>query len=260
MCLTASREPAAIGQCGCLDAYLICATPRTGSSLLCGLLASTGVAGNPESYFRQQDEPSWAARWGISEPDGTFEYARYLQRALAAGRSENGVFGARVMWGTLDEIVDKLGTVFPDLARRDLDLLNRAFGQLKFVYLRRRDVVAQAVSWLRAEQTQVWVARRDQPRGEPHFEFDRLREMHRIIDNDNAAWQTWFTAVGAEPHRVTYEDLDRDPVGVTRRVLDFLGLELPAGRTVQVRHRRLSDRLNAEWVERYIEREAGGST
>lgn len=218
------------------------------------------MAGNPESYFRRQDEQSWAARWGISDSDGTFEYALYLQRALAAGRSANGVFGARVMWGTLDEIVDKLGTVFPELARRDIDLLNRAFGQSEFVYLRRRDVVAQAVSWLRAEQTQVWVARRDEPQGEPRFEFDRLREMRRIIDNDNAAWETWFTVVGAEPHRVTYGDLDRDPVGVTRRVLDFLGLELPPGRTVQVRHRRLSDRLNAEWVERYIERDAGGST
>ena len=106
-------RPAAIGQCGCLDAYLICATPRTGSSLLCGLLASTGVAGNPESYFRQQDEPSWAAQWGISGTDGTFDYALYLQTALAAGRSENGVFGARVMWGTLDEIIDKLGTLYP---------------------------------------------------------------------------------------------------------------------------------------------------
>jgi trehalose 2-sulfotransferase len=250
----ARRQPAAIGQCGCLDAYLICATPRTGSSLLCGLLASTGVAGNPESYFRQQDEQSWAARWGISDSDGRVEYALYLQSALAAGRSENGVFGARVMWGTLDEIVDKLETVYPDLARRDIDLLNRAFGQLKFIYLQRRDVVAQAVSWLRAEQTQVWVAQRDEPQGEPHFEFDRLREMRGIIENHNAAWQTWFTAVGVEPHRVTYEDLDRDPVGMTRRVLDFLGLELPAGRTVQVRHCRLRDRLNAEWVERYIER------
>jgi LPS sulfotransferase NodH len=224
------------------------------------LLASTGVAGNPESYFRRQDEPSWATRWGISDSDGTFEYALYLQSALAAGRSENGVFGARVMWGTLDEIVDKLGTVYPDLARRDIALLHRAFGQLKFIYLQRRDVVAQAVSWLRAEQTQVWVAQRDEPRGEPHFEFDRLREMRRIIDNHNAAWESWFTAVGAEPHRVTYEDLDRDPVGVTLRVLDFQGLELPSGCTVQLRHRRLRDRLNAEWVEQYIERETGGST
>ncbi|MGH3680948.1 MAG: Stf0 family sulfotransferase [Natronosporangium sp.] len=44
------------------DAYLICATSRTGSTLLCGLLRSTGVAGRPESYVRQPDEPAWGRR------------------------------------------------------------------------------------------------------------------------------------------------------------------------------------------------------
>ncbi|HEX7161024.1 MAG TPA: Stf0 family sulfotransferase [Trebonia sp.] len=48
--------------------YLICATPRTGSSLLCGLLDSTGVAGHPESWFRRQDEREFAAGWGIADP------------------------------------------------------------------------------------------------------------------------------------------------------------------------------------------------
>jgi LPS sulfotransferase NodH len=32
-------------------AYLVCATERSGSTLLCELLAATGVAGRPEEYF-----------------------------------------------------------------------------------------------------------------------------------------------------------------------------------------------------------------
>jgi len=35
-----------------INAYLICGTPRTGSTLLCDLLRATGIAGRPESYFR----------------------------------------------------------------------------------------------------------------------------------------------------------------------------------------------------------------
>ncbi len=31
--------------------YLVCATPRSGSTLLCKLLGQTGVAGHPEEYF-----------------------------------------------------------------------------------------------------------------------------------------------------------------------------------------------------------------
>ena len=33
--------------------YVVCATPRSGSTLLCALLAGTGVAGNPEEYFER---------------------------------------------------------------------------------------------------------------------------------------------------------------------------------------------------------------
>lgn len=50
---------------------------------------------------------------------------------------------------------------------------------------------------------------------------------------------------------VHYEDVDADPVGVAREVLEFLGLELPPGRPVETRHRRLADALNTEWVDRY---------
>src|SRR3954466_4170968 len=31
--------------------YLVCATPRSGSTLLCHLLDQTGIAGHPEEYF-----------------------------------------------------------------------------------------------------------------------------------------------------------------------------------------------------------------
>jgi len=53
-----------------INTCLLCSAPRTGSSLLCGLLDSTGVAGHPESWFRRQDEREFAARWGFADPSG----------------------------------------------------------------------------------------------------------------------------------------------------------------------------------------------
>lgn len=95
---------------GPVGSYFVCGTPRTGSSLLVGLLGSTGVAGHPQAYFREPDEPLWADRWQLPRtPDGTFDYADYVRAALAAGRTANGVFGAKLMWGTLDEVLAKLG-------------------------------------------------------------------------------------------------------------------------------------------------------
>jgi len=238
------------------DAYLLCATPRSGSSLLCGLLDSSGVAGHPESYFRQPSEQEYADRWGIvSSPDGAFSYAGYVQAAIAAGTTGNGVFAARIMWGTLDELVAKLTPLYPDQAGSGLDLLTRAFGRTRFVYLRRGDVLAQAVSRLRAEQTNVWHDETGQehqePEQEPRFDFGQLDELARQIQDDNAAWQRWFASVGVRPCLVSYEELAAAPVSVAQGVLDFLGLEVPAGRRLQVRHKRLADDLSAQWVDRY---------
>jgi LPS sulfotransferase NodH len=238
-----------------IDSYLICATPRTGSTLLCGLLDSAGVAGHPESYFRRQGEQEWAARWGIVNPsDGTFSFVGYVRAAIAAGSTANGVFAARIMWETLDEVVAKLAPVYPDIAGSDNDLLNRAFGRTRFIYLRRDDVVAQAVSLLRAEQTNVWhetAQDPQEPEREPRFDFDLVDERVRIIEEHNAAWRDWFASAGIRPHLVRYEELAAEPVRIARSVLGFLGLDLPADREIVVRYRRLADELNAQWIDGY---------
>ncbi|HEX7161028.1 MAG TPA: Stf0 family sulfotransferase [Trebonia sp.] len=105
-------RPAPAPDPGRTGSYLICATPRTGSSLLCGLLDSTGVAGHPESWFRRQDEREFAVGWGIADPsDGTFSYADYFRAAAAAGSTPNGVFAARIMWRTMDEVTAYLALV-----------------------------------------------------------------------------------------------------------------------------------------------------
>lgn len=242
-----------------IDSYLICATPRTGSSLLCGLLDSTGVAGHPESWFRRQGEREWAARWGIASPsDGTFGYADYFRAAIAAGRTANGVFAARIMWGTMEEVTANLASVYPERAGSDPGLLSAAFGRTRFVCLRRGDVVAQAVSLLRAEQTGVWsptARERQEPEGKPSFDFGQVRERVRLIEDHNAAWDEWFASAGIQPYPVQYEDLDADPVRIARSVLGFLGLGLPADREIAVRHRRLADEVNARWIESYRRQE-----
>ena len=244
------------GAHGSPRSYLLCSTPRTGSSLLCGLLESTGVAGHPASYFRRPDEDAFAAQWVIPRPsDGVSGYADFLEAALSAGTTDNGVFAARIMWGTLDELVQRLGTVLPDLAGDDLDLLDRAFARPRFVYLRRHDVLGQAVSLLRAEQTDVWHNADDsepqQLKQDPLYDFERIHQMIRTIEDDNSAWREWFASVGVRPYSLVYEDLEADQEGATRSILEYLELELPPNRTIVGRHKRLRDRLSAEWVERY---------
>jgi trehalose 2-sulfotransferase len=50
---------------------------------------------------------------------------------------------------------------------------------------------------------------------------------------------------------VHYEELDADMAGVTHRILDFLGLDLPNGHKIVPQHQRQADGLNAQWIDRY---------
>jgi LPS sulfotransferase NodH len=203
---------------GSPSSYLLCGTPRTGSTWLCSLLASTGVAGRPESYFREPDQQEWAARFGLSSTEsGQLDYAAFVAGAVRLGSTSNGVFAARVMWGTMSVLVHDLAAGPSESS--DLEVLEESLGPLRFVHLRRRDVVEQAVSWARAEQSGHW-QHGDDARAEPRLDLDQVDSLVRVIGEHNAAWDAWFAAEAVEPLEVTYESLVADPGGVVRSILE----------------------------------------
>ena len=70
------------------DAYIICGTPRTGSTLLCDLLTSTKRTGAPHSFYRRQNILEWAKEWKL--PDrGTMSELDFIstRRSQLAGAS-----------------------------------------------------------------------------------------------------------------------------------------------------------------------------
>jgi LPS sulfotransferase NodH len=226
--------------------YLVCATSRSGSNLLCGLLRGTGVAGQPEAYFAHELEPCWARRWGASGP------GEYVHRAIREGSGANGVFGAKVLWLHLPNLLVKLEAVQGRREMEERALLESTFPGLRLVWIRREDVVAQAVSFARAMQTDQWTAldpRR--PDRAPRFDFAQIHRFVGEIEEQNAAWKRWFRANGLTPFGVSYEDLVADMEGVTRRLLEFLGVAVPEDAPIEPQHARQADSVNAEWAARY---------
>lgn len=235
-----------------IDSYLICATPRTGSTLLCQYLSSSEVAGRPHSYFRSQDMASWAKGWRILRDNGNYEFSEYLIAARAAASTENGVIAIRVMWESLKEIVAEIAKLYPACARSDMALLEAAFGQVRFIYLARRDVVAQAISLYRAEKTGYWhTVEGQKPEQPPLFDFAAIDARVKILRQQDASWRSWFQTIGVEPMVVAYEELSADPVASVQKVLDFLGVELPPYRRLEAVNRRLADDLTISWIEQY---------
>ena len=92
--------------------YIICTTPRSGSTLLCKLLASTSKAGDPHSFYhRAEYMREWAAKWGLPDPETVsrrdFDVA-YLAAAVAAGKGGTPIFGMRLQQGYLQFLSETL--------------------------------------------------------------------------------------------------------------------------------------------------------
>ena len=201
------------------DSYLICATPRSGSTLLCGLLESSAVAGHPASYFNREALNGYADDWHIARPrDGQIDEA-FVRAALTAGKTSNGVFGGRIMAETLPELISGLAAAASRPAVTDVDLLSAQLGRLRFVHLRRRDVVAQAVSWAKSLQTHFWhPGEAVAPGGQdPHYDEELIGRLVATIERSEADWTVWFAAHSIVPCEVTYEELAADPPPLHRR-------------------------------------------
>jgi trehalose 2-sulfotransferase len=221
--------------------YIICATPRTGSTLLCALLRAAGVAGWPESWFRAQSMGEFAADWGIVGPGPGFDWDVYFARARVAAEHGGPVAGLRIMWPTM-----------PELIARGVDVA-RIFGPMRLIHLTRGDEAGQAVSRLRAEMTGTWhlgFEESDRP-GAECYDFDRLLHWRDETRAHNRKWEQWFAKVGQAPIRLTYEGLAANPGGTARQLLADLGLDLPAGRDLAVGNRRMADVVSADWAARF---------
>ena len=236
---------------------LVCATPRSGSTLLCALLDGTGVAGRPQEsferlpssglprqpreYFDGIEDPELLGLLGPTDP-GEPDHSDPIPQALATGTTGNGVFAAKLMWTHLLGLADRLGRAL------DAALLAERFPAPRYVHVTRDDKVAQAVSLWRAVQTREWRAGDVLTRDSAVYHGGAIAHLAAQLREQDDAWRAWFAAQRIEPFSVRYELLAGDPRGVVTELLDRVGIgpaEIP-----EPPMRRQGDDRSARWVER----------
>lgn len=234
--------------------YLVCATERSGSTLLCELLSGTGVAGRPEEFFeslsatgrpRQPREyfeqaPEIAARLPeLLPPLPQPSWEERLSDARERGSTPNGVFAAKMMWAYLGDF----------LAHGEPE---EQLGPLRWVHVDREDKLSQAISLWRAVQTSQWRSEDDADHAEPEFDTVAIAHLKRRLEAHAGYWRSWFAGRGIEPLEIRYETFADDPHATVCRVLEHLSLptDVPIPDPPM---RRQSDGLSAEWAERYRE-------
>lgn len=242
------------------QAYVICATLRSGTTLLTDLLTATGIAGKPDSFFRLQSMRNWWAPYlNVSTEKWTDEHAfdqSFFNAVLQEGAGGTPVFGMRLMWSQVDNLSNRLNDFYPGLSN-DSARLQAAFGPIHFVHLSREDKIAQAISRIKAEQSGLWHIHADgteRERVKPSqalvYDAHKLAKQVAEYEKEDAAWLTWFGQQNIQPIRVTYEALSNNPQTTLATVLSALGLDPTIAQSVEPQTAKLANSESDEWAIR----------
>jgi LPS sulfotransferase NodH len=212
--------------------YIICATPRSGSSYLCELLTSTNLLGRPLEYFntpgrRKRSDPKYP-----KDPRAQIDIIRTV------GATPNGIYGVKL----LASQTKRLKRIDPF----------RTLPNLVVFRLSRADVLAQAISLARAMLTRQFISS-DTPRMAAVYDERLIRRcLHRLREQE-ALWDGIMDDLGAAPPSFEYEDVVKNPQSIVDQIASQM--ELPQRAMIDngmVTHAVQRDATSAAWRLRFL--------
>lgn len=240
--------------------YIICTSPRSGSTLLCRLLSEVGNAGLPDSHFHEPSLEKWLGYYGFRKDEFSTQkdaLKAIFHSAYELGKGVGQVFGLRLQRHSFNFFIEQLNILYPSISDDKL-LIEAAFGRTLFIHLTRENKLDQAISFVKAEQTGLW---HKAPDG---TELERLSEPKELVydaaaiaaqlelsEQMEAEWEAWFAKEQIKPLRITYDELSAAPYATLVRVLQTLGLAHEPKVEVTPPVARLADATNKQWAERF---------
>ncbi len=216
--------------------YMFAAVPRSGSTFFSHELWKTGGLGAPLEYPNIKVVKNIIAR--LSKNGDIQEYWHALKQIRT---SPNGVFGYKMFMQNMR-----------DIARDCPDLLKQVQPE-KVVYLRRRDLLGQTVSYAKAMQTGAWFSGVEYKK-DPEFDVEKLKQAEHMLTSQYEFWENYFSATGADVLRLYYEDIVEDLAAAISQVAHHLEVDLSNCTRVDVDSPTMQrDELSHEWAKKYSE-------
>ena len=242
--------------------YVVCTVPRTGSSLLCATLSNTHVAGYPAEYFdvHRHNDLHWRKTLSIT---GDREY---LARVIDAGTTANGVFGCKLHWHQMPAMQQKFihergGEA--KISASDVGSMGRLIqdrlGDVRYIWLRRKNRVAQAISYYRAAKTDVWRIPTEGRGAEistavtPDYSYDAIAENIRFFEQADRNWYRFFIVNRLSALVVVYEDMIADYDLTVRGVLSHVGVNLGEIIIPARSYQKQADAVSSDWEKVFRE-------
>ncbi|MGF1591048.1 MAG: Stf0 family sulfotransferase [Pleurocapsa sp.] len=229
--------------------YAILTTPRSGSTYLCELLDSTKIAGHPSEHLRLAAQE--LSRYC------SFNYLKLLANLMEYRITDNGVFGTKLISHFLFEF-QKTKPNFSQIFQ-SID---------KFILLIRKDKLAQAVSLVLAQQTEIWHLRHDTKNPNYQSKLENIKIDNVLLDNvaqkydfiikQEARLKQVLAKHQIEPFEIIYEDILVDPQLQINRILDFLAIAKPDPYIMQINSgiKRMPSRISQEIIRQFEQRKS----
>lgn len=194
---------------------VLCATQRCGSTMVVEDMRNTNVLGRPEEWF---------IPWDPSKEDVDWKEALVNLRRRAT--DDTGTLAVKVMANQLTSIEECLKSVTKPPPGPTFFRFQRIFRDATFVWLKREDIVAQAVSRIMAQQTGINHATdaedhfagnlmkggdRANYNVEAKYSYNAILRECTSITLENLAWSRFFSSFEIDPLVVVYEDVAKDP-------------------------------------------------
>ena len=197
--------------------FAICTNQRTGSTLLCQILSEIGI-GNAGEYFSRRFEAEFDMKDVIDE---------ILFSVMKKGESENGIKGIKIMIGQLQHLVFLVNKAKKTAYTPD-DIM--ALCQIdKYIFLRRKNKLRQAISHYKAHESNNWLVKVDRSVKVKNIAYNgiKIKRLLHLIQQKELEWVIFFDRNNIQPLEIYYEDLIEQYHETLTEINTFLGVKLP---------------------------------
>ena len=225
---------------------LICTTARSGSNLLSDYLNNTRCFGDIGEFFNPNlVQSGWRGKKFEYRTDvDVRDYVAFLQKCHS---SLTGSWGIKCLYEDIENLIS-------------FEVVQSLLKNATLIFLRRRDKVAQAVSYFLAQKTGKWmhgdIGVRDATAVE--FDYEKIDRALNMLLSQECQWLTIFSHFGLSPTEIVYEDFVTDPA----RYVQMIGLSAGLGRTIASVRTTLvpqTNEVNRLFAEQFVTQRLGES-
>jgi LPS sulfotransferase NodH len=217
----------------------LCFTNRCGSTWIGALLAEVGVFPSRTDGHKNFEFFNSDSIVSISRDANIGSMRDYISHLNRFYRGETGCFSTKIS-------VDQLAWITRAGLVRDL------MPRPRFLFVRRRNTLAQAISFSIALQTHQWTSNHEGNKVDPEFRPGEILNLHRMILTANAHFEAYFQLHCIKPLEIVYEDVVGKGAEVLSLVGTLIGTELnnrvEREENFSVKKQRTS--RNSEWENR----------